>query len=156
MIDLANKYFRTETDDQSEKLLRIAVTQGYHMPKGLMSLTKNRIFKFTGFPYMNVSFPNIIPVEDVIIDYTDVFDDEDKALKEILDRAARFCRAHGYSILRIYVDENGKLDLRNQMMTEPKQKALRMTLTTDVKDLVLQSYQQYFGGSLEKDRRSIL
>lgn len=55
-----------------------------------------------------------------------------------------------------YVDENGKLDLRNQMMTEPKQKALRMTLTTDVKDLVLQSYQQYFGGSLEKDRRSIL
>lgn len=41
-------------------------------------------------------------------------------------------------------------------MTEPKQKALRMTLTTDVKDLVLQSYQQYFGGSLEKDRRSIL
>ena len=25
-----------------------------------------------------------------------------------------------------------------------------MTLTTDVKDLVLQSYQQYFGGSLEK------
>lgn len=106
MIDLANKYFRTETDDQSEKLLRIAVTQGYHMPKGLMSLTKNRIFKFTGFPYINVSFPNIISIEDVIIDYTDVFDDEDKALKEILDRAARFCRAHGYSILRIYVDEN--------------------------------------------------
>lgn len=55
-----------------------------------------------------------------------------------------------------YVDENGKLDLRNQMMTEPKQKALRMTLTTDVKDLVLQSYQQYFEGSLEKDRRNML
>lgn len=55
-----------------------------------------------------------------------------------------------------YVDENGKLDLRNQTMTESKQKALQMTLTTDIKDLVLQSYQQYFGNSFAKDRRSSL
>lgn len=28
MIDLSNKYFRTESDEQSNRLLRIAVAQG--------------------------------------------------------------------------------------------------------------------------------
>ena len=51
MIDLSNKYFRTESDEQSNRLLRIAVAQGYHLPKGIAVLTGNRIFKFTGFPY---------------------------------------------------------------------------------------------------------
>lgn len=106
MIDLSNKYFHTESDKQSERLLRVAVAQGYHLPKGLTVLTGNRIFKFTGFPYKAVSFPENMSADEMVIDYSDVFGDEDKELKEILDRSSRFCRAHGYSMIRIYVDEN--------------------------------------------------
>lgn len=108
MIDLSNKYFHTESDEQSEQLLRVAVAQGYHLPKGLAVLTKNRTFKFTGFPYKAVSFldEDDIPENEMVIDYADAFGDEDKELKEILDRSSRFCRAHGYSMIRIYVDEN--------------------------------------------------
>ena len=106
MIDLSNKYFRTESDEQSNRLLRIAVAQGYHLPKGIAALIGNRIFKFTGFPYKAVSFPENISANEAVIDYADAFGDEDRELKEILDRSTRFCRAHGYSILRIYADEN--------------------------------------------------
>ena len=106
MIDLSNKYFRTESNEQSERLLRIAVAQGYHLSKGLTVLTGNRIFKFTGFPYKAVSFPENMSADEMVIDYSDVFGDEDKELKEILDRSTRFCRAHGYNMLRIYADEN--------------------------------------------------
>lgn len=104
MIDLSNKYIRTESDEQSERLLRIAVAQGYSLPKGLKALIGHRIFKFTGFPYKSVSFPD--RASEQIIDYSDVFGDEDKELKEILERSTRFCRAHGYNMLRIYADEN--------------------------------------------------
>lgn len=106
MIDLSNKYFRTESDEQSNRLLRIAVAQGYHLPKGIAVLTGNRIFKFTGFPYKSVSFPEDMSADEAVLDYSDVFGDEDKELKEILGRATRFCRSHGYSMLRIYADEN--------------------------------------------------
>lgn len=57
MIDLSNKCFRTKNDTESEKLLRIAVAQGYTLPAGLKSLVKHDCFKFTGFPYRTVSFP---------------------------------------------------------------------------------------------------
>lgn len=63
MIDLSNKYFRTESDEQSNRLLRIAVAQGYHLPKGIAALIGNRIFKFIGFPYKVVSFPENISAE---------------------------------------------------------------------------------------------
>lgn len=104
MIDLSNKYIRTESNDQSERLLRIAVAQGYHLPKGLKVLIGHRIFEFIGFPYKAVSFPDSVSKQ--IIDYSDVFGNEDKELKEILERSTRFCRAHGYNMLRIYADEN--------------------------------------------------
>lgn len=106
MIDLSNKYFRTESDEQGNRLLRIAVAQGYHLPKGIAVLIGNRIFKFTGFPYKVVSFPENMSTDEAVIDYVDVFGDEDRELKEILERSTRFCRAHGYSTLRIYADEN--------------------------------------------------
>lgn len=47
MIDLSNKCFRTKNDTESEKLLRIAVVQGYTLPAGLKSLVKHDCFKFT-------------------------------------------------------------------------------------------------------------
>lgn len=106
MTDLSNKYIRTKNDEESERLLRAAVAQGYNLPKGLKALTGNRIFKFTGFPYKAVSLPTNMSTIEMIIDYVDVFGDEDSELKEILDRSTRFCRTHGYNMLRIYADEN--------------------------------------------------
>ena len=35
MFDLSNKCFKTKSDFESEQLLRIAVAQGYNLPKGL-------------------------------------------------------------------------------------------------------------------------
>lgn len=105
MIDLSNKIIRTETNDQSERLLRIAVAQGYNLPKGIKALIDNRTFKFIGFPYKTVSFPDIVP-DDMIIEYMEVFGDEEEELREILERSTRFCRAHGYRTLRICADED--------------------------------------------------
>lgn len=105
MIDLSNKCFWTKNDTESEKLLHIAVAQGYTLPAGLKSLVKHDCFKFTGFPYRTVSFPKYAD-EDLVIDYADVFGDEAEELKEIVKRTARFCREHGYAVIRIYADEN--------------------------------------------------
>lgn len=106
MIDLSNKCFCTDSDEQSERLLRIAVAQGYRLPKGLAALTENRIFKFIGFPYKSVSFPEKVSSDASVIHYADVFEDEEKELNEILNRSVKFCREHGYRALRIYADEN--------------------------------------------------
>lgn len=105
MIDLSNKCFRTKNDTESEKLLRIAVAQGYALPAGLKSLVNHDCFKFTGFPYKTVSFPKYTD-EDYLIEYSDVFGNEEEELKEIAKRAAKFCREHGYVVIRIYADEN--------------------------------------------------
>lgn len=105
MIDLSNKYFQTRNDLESEKLLRIAVAQGYKLPAGLKVLVTHRIFKFTGFPYKTVSFPDKVNTE-ICDEYVDIFGDEELELKEILNRSAKFCREHGYTMLRIYADEN--------------------------------------------------
>lgn len=108
MFDLSNKYFQTENDSESEKLLRIAVAQGYKLPKGLMALVENRIFKFTGFPYKSVSVHSSgsvnVPKETLM--YSEVFGDENKELKNILTLSARFCKTYGYSMLQIYANEN--------------------------------------------------
>ena len=90
---------------ESEKLLRVAVAQGYKLPAGLKALVTHRIFKFTGFPYKTVSFPDKVNIE-IYNEYVDIFGDEEQELKEILNRSAKFCREHGYAVLRIYADEN--------------------------------------------------
>ncbi len=105
VIDLSNKCFRTRNDAESEKLLRIAVAQGYALPAGLKSLVNHDCFKFTGFPYKTVSFPKYAD-EYSLIEYADVFGNEEEELKEIAKRAAKFCREHGYAVIRIYADEN--------------------------------------------------
>lgn len=105
MIDLSNKYFRTKNDMESENILRIAVAQGYKLPAGLKSLIHYRCFNFIEFPYKTVLFPKHTD-EDSAIDYADVFGDEMEELKEIVKRTAKFCREHGYAIVRIYADEN--------------------------------------------------
>ena len=105
MFDLSNKCFKTKSDFESEQLLRIAVAQGYNLPKGSKTLVINRVFKFVGFPYKIVSIPENYNADE-IINYADVFEDQDKELNEITKRAVQFCRTHGYSVLRIYADEN--------------------------------------------------
>lgn len=108
MIDLSNKYFQTENDSESERLLRIAVAQGYKLPKGLMALVENRVFKFTGFPYKSVSAHTVgvVNAPEEILMYREVFGDENKELKNILTLSARFCKTYGYSALQIYASEN--------------------------------------------------
>lgn len=103
MIDLSNKCIVTENDNESEQLLRCAVQQGYSLPKGLKALAVKRIFDFTGFPYKAVSCPN--QMTSSAVRYSELFGDENKELEEIVLKATRFCRAHGYSILRVYADE---------------------------------------------------
>ena len=103
MMDLSNKCFITENSNESEKLLRLAVSLGYSLPKGLKVLTSGRVFKFTGYPYKAVAFPETAP--DSAIYYSEAFGDEDMELKDIISRATRFCRAHGYNTLRVYADE---------------------------------------------------
>lgn len=39
-------------------------------------------------------------------EYADIFGNEEQELKEILNRSTKFCREHGYAMLRIYADEN--------------------------------------------------
>lgn len=102
---MSNKCFRTKNDTESEKLLRIAVVQGYTLPAGLKSLVKHDCFKFTGFPYRTVSFPKYAD-EDLLIDYADAFGDEAEELNGIVKRTTQFCREHGYAQIRIYADEN--------------------------------------------------
>lgn len=109
MFDLSNKYFQTEDDNESEKLLRIAVAQGYKLPSGLKSLVNCRIFKFTGFPYRSVSTHKYTDSSDMpqgILTYKEVFGNENAELKDILNRSARFCKTYGYNMLRIYADES--------------------------------------------------
>lgn len=103
MMDLSNKCFITENSIESEKLLRFAVSMGYSLPKGLKILTSGRIFKFTGYPYKAVTCPETAP--DSAICYSEVFGDENTELKDIIVKATRFCRAYGYSTLRVYADE---------------------------------------------------
>jgi hypothetical protein len=103
MIDLTNKCLVTETANESERLLRFAVAQGYALPKGLKVLTSWRIFKFTSYPYKAVSCPDAVP--DSAIYYSELFGDENADLKDIILRATRFCRSYGYNTLRLYADE---------------------------------------------------
>ena len=104
MIDLSNKSFQTRDDTESEKLLRIAVAQGYSLPKGLKALVGARYFKFVGFPYKSVAFPETANEKDLVM-FADVFGDENEELKDILKRTGQFCKAHGYNMIRIYADE---------------------------------------------------
>lgn len=149
MIDLSNKYFKTESDTESENLLRIAVAQGFSLPKGLKVLITNRIFKFTGFPYKAVSFPDKV-ADDEVLTYSEIFGDENSELKEILEKSARFCKAYGYSILRIYADEGdteyttsafAKTENGDNIKTEFKLKKPRK--------ITLEEIEKHFGCPIE-------
>lgn len=104
MVDLSNKRFITESDLETEALLKMAVSQGFKLPKGLKALVANRYFNFVGYPYKTVSCPKI--PGDSAVTYSEVFGNETEELREILNKALRYCRSHGYALLNIYVNEH--------------------------------------------------
>ena len=103
MIDLANKRFITENDSETEALLKIAVSQGFKLPKGAGALKGCRYFTFVGSPYKTVSCPKL-PSESSVT-YAEVFGNESDELENILNKAMRYCRSHGYAMFNIYVNE---------------------------------------------------
>lgn len=107
MIDLINKSIITENNDESEKLLRMAVASGYSLPKGLKALTPNRFFRFIEFPNKEVLTPSTINREDAL-SFEEVFADEEEMANHIVEEALRFGRKFGYSLIRVYGEDTGE------------------------------------------------
>lgn len=55
MIDFTNKCVITESDVESAKLLKMAISQGFAFPKGEKVMESCRFFRFIGSPYKSVS-----------------------------------------------------------------------------------------------------
>lgn len=104
MIDFAGKIITTDNDIESEKLLHMAVSQGYSLSKGLKVLTQERIFRFNGSPYKIVYIPDET-CRGLRIRYADIFGNEDEELHNIMDSAVRWCMTHGYSHVAINVND---------------------------------------------------
>lgn len=111
MIDLSGKYVTTENNAESGRLLKMAIAQGYKTPIGERVLENCRIFHFLAIPYKSVTAPENISKEeyDKCIRYSDLCGDEKEELAKIVDSAMRWCRAHGYSHVAVYAnDEDGE------------------------------------------------
>lgn len=110
MIDLSGKYVTTENDMESGRLLKMAVSQGYKARTGIKAMEYKRIFKFSGFPYMSITAPDLLTPEnfDKTIRYCDLCGDQKEELSKILDSALRWCRAHGYGHVGIFVNEESE------------------------------------------------
>lgn len=104
MIDFAGKIITTDNQTESEKLLRMAVSQGYNLSKGYQGLANERVFRFLGSPYKTVSVPDE-SCKGMRIRYADIFSNEDDELKNIMDAAIRWCMYHGYSHVSINVND---------------------------------------------------
>ena len=119
MIDLSNKSFQTRDDTESEKLLRIAVAQGYSLPKGLKALVGARYFKFVGFPYKSVAFPETANEEDLVM-FADVFGDENEELKDILKRICK-------NLLRRNIENRDHIEKADESHDGRNREALRLS-----------------------------
>lgn len=101
MVDIRGKSIITESDEESEKLLRYAVAQGYALPKGLKAMVGKRQFRFMASPYRCIQDEVKNPIK-----YKDLFGRHDNAFKKILKDVNAFCKEYDYSIIRIYCDQN--------------------------------------------------
>lgn len=79
MIDLSNMRIITENDSETDALLKIAVSQGFKLPKGAGALKGCRYFTFVGTPYKSVSCPKL-PSESSVT-YSEIFGNESNELK---------------------------------------------------------------------------
>lgn len=104
MIDLTGKFITTRTNEESERLLRMASARGYRTDIGLKALLNRRLFYFSEFPKW-ISTPAYFHSPDNAYTYQELFGEEDEEMSRILSDSLRFCRAHGYSLFRIYVNK---------------------------------------------------
>lgn len=104
MVDLTGKFITTMTNEESERLLRMASARGYRTDIGLKALVNKRLFHFSEFPKW-ISTPALFKAPNNLYTYQELFGEEDEEMNRILSDSLRFCRAHGYSLFRIYVDE---------------------------------------------------
>ena len=148
MVDLSNKRFITETDLETEALLKMAVSQGFQLPKGLKALTGCRYFNFVGSPYKTVSCPKV--PGDSAVTYSEVFGNETEELRGILDKALRFCRSHGYSMLNIYTTEHDtEFTVKGVAKTEDNS-AVHMDMTlAKPRKVTLEEIEAHFGYPVE-------
>lgn len=107
MIDFTNKCVITESDIESSKLLKMAISQGFALPKGEKVMELCRFFRFIGSPYKSVIAPSAVTQEmyDRAILYSHLFGNELEELMKISDLAARWCRTYGYNHLSVYANE---------------------------------------------------
>lgn len=107
MINLSGKYVTTENNVESGRLLKMAVSQGYKLQIGEKVMENSRLFHFHGFPYKTVTIPERISLSeyDKAVRYGDLCGDEVEELQKLVDSAMRWCRAHGYSHVGIYANE---------------------------------------------------
>lgn len=104
MVDLTGKFITTTTNEESERLLRMASARGYRTDIGLKTLANNRLFYFSELPKW-ISTPAYFQSPDNAFTYQELFGEEDEEMRRILSDTLRFCRAHGYSLFGIYVDD---------------------------------------------------
>lgn len=107
MIDFTNKCVITESDVESAKLLKMAISQGFALPKGEKVMESCRFFRFIGSPYKSVIALSAVTQEmyDRAILYSHLFGNELEELMKISDLAARWCRTYGYNHLSVYANE---------------------------------------------------
>lgn len=107
MINLAERIIVTNSDKESENLLKKAVAQGFSLPKCEKVMESCRFFRFIGSPYKSVVMrSNITAIEAGKAEkYSDIFGDELEELNKIVDSATRWCRTYGYEHLNVYANE---------------------------------------------------
>lgn len=148
MIDLSNKRFITESDGETEALLKIAVSQGFKLPKGIGALLSNRYFNFAGFPYKTVSCPKV--AGDSAVAYSEVFGNETDELERILDKALRFCRSHGYALLNIYASETDTEFTGKAVAKTENNSAVHMDMKiAKPRKITLEEIEAHFGYPVE-------
>lgn len=111
MIDFTNKCVITESDVESAKLLKMAISQGFALPKGEKVMESCRFFRFIGSPYKSVIALSAVTQEmyDRAILYSHLFGNELEELMKISDLAARWCRTYGYNHLSVYANEEADI-----------------------------------------------
>lgn len=107
MINLEDRIIVTDSNRESENLLKKAVAQGFSLPKGEKAMESCRFFRFIGSPYKSVTTPSYITTIEAekAEKYSYLFGDELEELNKIVDSATRWCRTYGYEHLNVYVNE---------------------------------------------------
>ena len=83
MVDLTGKFITTMTNEESERLLRMASARGYRTDIGLKALVNKRLFHFSEFPKW-ISTPALFKAPNNLYTYQELFGEEDEEMNRIL------------------------------------------------------------------------